>query len=160
MFELRDLLGELRLSEDREALGTVFWTGARRSVRSASHASESQISVVCELEPWKLELIEERRGGGPLTLWLVLWPTLVSGGTFLDAEARPVRMTIPREDWFEYLGRARRERVELLEIPLPALVVPELALAFELLRKARGLVAGAANNQQCDCRCGGCEDST
>ena len=30
MFELRDLLGELRLSEDREALGTVFWMGARR----------------------------------------------------------------------------------------------------------------------------------
>jgi len=40
MFELRDLLGELRLSENGDALATVFWTGPRRFVRSATFASE------------------------------------------------------------------------------------------------------------------------
>jgi len=85
-------------------------------------------------------VIEEYRAGAPPTFFLALWPTLVAGGTFLDAEVRPLRVTIPRDVWLDYVGRARRERFEVLEIPLPAMVAPELSLSFEMLRKARAAV--------------------
>ena len=35
--ELRDLLGDLRLSENADAIGPVFWAGQRRFVRSSSY---------------------------------------------------------------------------------------------------------------------------
>lgn len=138
--ELRELLGDLRLTENADAIGPVFWAGQRRFVRSSSYGDESQIELFCDLDPWRLEQIEERRGGESPRFWLQLWPTITATGQATDAEIRAFPVTVPREQWHEFLARSGAGRYELLEIRYSAREADEFRRASQRLREAHELL--------------------
>jgi hypothetical protein len=136
-YEIRDLRGELRLEEGAKALGILEWTGPRRYVRSATHAFESQVELVCDFDWARLETIEEYRAGNQPTLWLALWPTLVDGKGSLDCDIRPVRAQVPRDRWIETLAQLTGVRRTLIEIVLPTIQAPEFKAAVGHVEEAR-----------------------
>lgn len=136
-YEIRDLRGELRLDEGAKAIGLLEWLGARRYVRSAAHASENQVEVVCNIDWARLETIEEHRAGKPPTLWLAFWPTLVDGNGFLDCDIRPIRSIVPRDRWMELLAQLTGLRRTLIEVVLPAVQAPEFSAAVGHVEEAR-----------------------
>jgi hypothetical protein len=139
-FEVRDLQGELRLAEGGMAVASLHWIGHRRHVRSSSYGSENEVSLTCDLDPFRLERLEEHRAGGEIAFWLALWPTLVDAIGFLDSEIRPLRFVIPRETWLEVLGALTDSHVTLLEVRRPHLEAPEFKAAMGHVRDARNRV--------------------
>ncbi len=109
-FELRELAGELRLTEKGDTIGPIVWAGPRRYVRSSSYGSENQLDLMCDLDALRLERIEEHRDGGEPVLWLVLWPTLADQHGFLDADLHPIQVRIPRDRWLEFIAAVRDQR--------------------------------------------------
>lgn len=140
-YEMRDLIGELRLEESSHTLGLLQWTGPRRHVRSAPYVSESQIEVVCELDWQRVERIEEHRAGGEARLWFALWPTLTDATGFLDCDIHAFRADIPRDQWLallEALGHARRSLIEVVHAHAAG---PELDAALGHLREATSRIS-------------------
>ena len=113
---LMDLSGELRFTEHRESIGSVVWKGKRHGITSSPHNSEHQVKLVCDLDHWRLEKIEQRREGKPMTLWLQLWPTLMSKNELLDVKAGPMRMDIPRDLWIDFLSKVNHGQIEIIEV--------------------------------------------
>ncbi len=152
-FELRDLAGELRLSQDADAVGNVVWQGQRRHVRSNDYGGDTQLTLTCDLDAVRIERIEQRRAGAPLRLWLALWPTLVANGAFLDADVRPISVDVPRDVWLAFLEGARGVSYEVFELALPQLLEPQLEGATRYLETARRrLDAGDYESSVVTCR--------
>ncbi len=135
-FEVRDLQGELRLGERGMAVASLHWAGHRRFVRSSSYGGENEISLSCDLDPFRLERLEEYRAGGEALFSLALWPTLVDAHGFLG-DIHLLRLVIPRDKWVEVLGALTDSHVTLLEVRRPHLQAPEFNAAIGHIREAR-----------------------
>lgn len=118
-FELRDLTGDLRFEQASEAIGVVRWMGQRGYVRSSAHLNEHHLQLICDLDAWRIEAIEERRKGAAPTFSLELWPVIVCKERQLVAQVQSIRLNIPREQWLKFLGAAGHQRFEILEVPIP-----------------------------------------
>lgn len=152
-FELRDLTGELRLSQDADAVGNVVWKGQRRHVRSNDYGGDTQLTLTCDLDAVRIERIEQRRVGAPLRLWLAVWPTLVADGAFLDADVRPIAIDVPRDVWLAFLEGARGVSYEVFELALPQLLESQLEDATSYLQTARRRIdAGDYESAVATCR--------
>lgn len=136
-FELRGLSGELRLQELADTVCTVEWAGQRRHVRSSDYGNESQIDGVCDLDAYRLERIEALRNGAEPSFWLALWPILTDQQGPLDAGIRPIRLTVPRERWLEFLSSVRDDAWAVLEVPFSASDAARFQAALTHVRNAR-----------------------
>lgn len=136
-FKLRDLSGELRLSQHGDAIGSVRWTGQRGDVASTRYLHEHHLALVCDLDPWRIESIEERRKGEAPTFWLEIWPSIVREGQQLISQLQPIRLDVPRDQWLGFLGRVRHGRFEILEIPFPSDEPEAFKRALEHTKTAR-----------------------
>lgn len=136
-YALTDLEGELRLAEHVTIVGHVVWKGSRHGIRSYSHESEHQLKLVCDLDPWRLEKIEEYRDGKSLTLWLQLWPTIVSKDGLLDAKIGTLRMAIPQEKWIEFLTKVQHDRIEIIEVRFDPEEAERFGKALQYTKAAR-----------------------
>lgn len=138
--ELRGISGELRLEEHGPIVGSVLWSDKPRRVRSSAHPYEHHLKLTCDLDHIRIERIENLRGDKSPGLALNLWPVLVRGGEDLDADARPIRLRIPREEWLEFLSRTRGNQYEILEIRYDPNEAASFQAALGHTRTARALI--------------------
>ncbi len=134
-FELRELSGELRLATDA-AVGSLYWAGPRRFVRSAAYPANNRIEIICDLDPVRLGRIEDHRAGGVALFHCDLWPSLMDPAGFLDSSVEMLRVTIPRETWLTVLEGLQHTKYDLIEIPYPALDEPEFQASAGHIRDA------------------------
>jgi hypothetical protein len=140
-YELRDITGEIRLSENADVLGALSWAGPRRYVRSSASGFESQVKCVCDLDPFRIELVERRRNGAPPKFYVELWPVLVRGSEFLDAHVTSFELRVPREGWLEFLARAGGHDYEIIEVQYGPMEREHFQRALQRTREARGKLA-------------------
>jgi hypothetical protein len=114
-FQLRDLRGELRLSEHGNIAGHLEWVGHRRFVRPDSH--ENQISMQCDLDRWRVHRIESWRKGKPPRFWLQLWPSLVGPSEWYDSDIQAFAVEVPQQAWLDTLAQWGTTRWSVLEVP-------------------------------------------
>ena len=142
-YELRELAGELRLTENADAFGTLSWAGPRRYVRSSSSGFEAPVKCVCDLDLFRLELFERHRNGTAPKFYVQVWPVLVKGSEFLDADVRSFEVRVPREMWLDFLSRAGGHDYEIIEVHYGPKEREHFQRALERAREARvKLVAG------------------
>jgi hypothetical protein len=139
-YELVDLIGDIRLDSTGGIIGPVSWVGPRGTIRSAPYIHEVQLKLVCDLDPWRLERIEDHRDGKPPVLWLFLWPTFIAGGERRSGEIRPIEMRIAREMWLEFLQATRCGRFEVIEIESDEKEAGQFQRALEQTRAARSRI--------------------
>lgn len=152
-YEVRDAFGELRLAESGPVMGSVWWAGPRRFVRSSSYGNESQVRFVCDLDHWRLEQIEKHRSGGVPRFWLQLWPMLVKGTEILDAEVSGLALKVPRDEWLEFVSKVGGCKFDVVEVLFPEAGTDCLGRSVERLRDARSrLFAGEYNDAVALCR--------
>lgn len=118
--ELLSLSGELRVHEHGPAIGILQWVGQNHRCRSAPFASEDQLQLACDLDPWRLERIEKSRNGAAPFFWLQLWPVIIMAGQRVHATAQPIRMEVPRDRWLEFLDGAGYGSFDVLEVRIPS----------------------------------------
>lgn len=140
-YELRDISGEIRLSENADVLGALSWAGARRYVRSSASGFESQVKCVCDLDPFRIELVERHRNGVPPKFYVELWPVLVRGSEFLDAHVTSLELRVPREGWLDFLARAGGRDYEIIEVQYGPMEREHFRRAFQRTKDARGKLA-------------------
>lgn len=151
--EVRDLVGELRTNEHGGAVGVVRWLERRHSVKPQSYHQEHQLRLICELDPWRLEVLERHRAGGPLQLYLQVWPLVVSGSEPLSATARSFRVSIPREDWLEVVSGMIGSHFDIVEIQYTAREAERFKRAIALTATARKRIgAGEYDSAVAECR--------
>lgn len=134
--ELVGLSGELRLQEHGPALGFLQWVGNNRC-QSSPYASEDQLQLACDLDPWRLEQIEKARNGAAPVFWLQLWPLILMAGRRVHATVHPIRAEIPRDRWLDFLEGAGYGSFEVLEIRIPSERKEAFQRAVGHLRDAR-----------------------
>lgn len=150
-FQVRDVSGELRLLQNSDAIGLVHWTGQRRGIRSGG--GETQISLVCELDPWRLSRLEQWRGGKPPRFWLQLWPALVGDTAWYDADAVVFSVDVPRDVWLDVLTRWGTTRYTVFELPYLGIDRARFQRAIGHLDLARRrLLEGAYDDCVAACR--------
>jgi hypothetical protein len=116
-YELTDLRGELRLSEHSDAIGTVVWIGQRHQYKSNLTISEGfNVKLYCDLDPRRIEKIEQHRNGQEPVFWIELWPTLIGEKNFTNIQTRPCRIAIPRDRWIQILKGTGYGDFEIIEI--------------------------------------------
>ncbi len=115
-YELIDLEGELRLSENNATIGTIRWSGQRHQHKSSTVPREHRTNLFCDLDPWRIEQIEQHRDGREPTFWIQLWPTLAGGDYFTNIQTWPTRITIPRDKWIKILEGIGYGDFEIVEI--------------------------------------------
>ncbi len=116
-YELIDLCGELRLSEQTETIGTFEWIGQRHQTKSGTKPQGHRINLHCDLDPRRIEAIEKHRDGKPPTFFIELWPTLAGKDYFTNIQTRPTRITIDRDKWVKILSGLRYGNFDVIEIP-------------------------------------------
>lgn len=117
-YELRDLHGEVRLTEYGDVLGPLHWIGQRRGPRSGTPALEQQVETAVDLDQWRIERLERWRRGESPRLWLQLWPSLLSSAHgWYESDMRPFPFTIPRDAWLAVLTGLKVARFTVLEVP-------------------------------------------
>lgn len=139
-FWLHDLPGEVRLDEQARPLGVVHWVGRQHMPRSSQQFYESQVELAWDLDGARLEYLEDHRAGGEAIIWLSLWPLLEDAHGCIEGQVSGVKVTIPRDKWIVALGTLRACRIDLVEIPHPALAGAEFAKAVDQLRDAKSRV--------------------
>ena len=136
-YEMIDLAGELRLEEQSKSIGPALWLEKSQKILSSTTLREQSLKVFCDLDPWRLERIEEYRKGEELKLWLQLWPTFRGKGSFWDIDVRPFRIEVPRDKWLRVLEGMEHGRYEILEIPRAHLDDAKFEDAMKHLTAAR-----------------------
>lgn len=150
---LTDLGGDLRVSEKGPSIGILQWVGPHREVRALPYPSESQIQLVCDVDPWTLERMEALRAGQDLALWVDLWPRLEHPGGYLSASIRGFRLSVPRSDWLRFLDGVGYGTYELLELRIPDKGDELAHRSVEGIREAqRRLWAGDHGSALTECR--------
>ncbi len=115
-YEMIDLSGELRLSKQSDTVGTFAWIGQRHQHKSGTRPQKSHINLYCDLDPRRIETIEQHRDGQEPLFWIELWPTLAGGESFVNIQTRPARITIPRDKWIQILDGIGYGDFEIVEI--------------------------------------------
>jgi hypothetical protein len=138
--ELHDALGELRLSEHGDVLGSALWNEARPVIRAYGAAAEHHMKFVCDLDFWRLEQVERRRAGAAPKLWLQVWPRVVADGEALEVRVPPIPMDVPREKWLEFYSQAGGTQYEILEVRYSPKAAEQFARALSRTREARSKI--------------------
>lgn len=115
-YELIDLEGELRLSKTSDTIGTIRWSGQRHQHKSSTLPREHGINLYCDLDPWRIEKIEQHRDRQEPSFWIELWPTLAGGDYFTNIQTWPTCITIPRDKWIKILEGIGYGDYEIVEI--------------------------------------------
>jgi hypothetical protein len=136
--QLHDVTGELRLAEHGESTGFLCWTGNQPRVYPSQ--SEHQVTMACDLDPWRVRRIEAWRNGASPKFWVAIWPTLVDQNGWYDAQVPSFPVTVPREKWLEVLNKWGVADYALLEVPRSAFDRQRFGEAVGYLEKARQLV--------------------
>ncbi len=139
-FEVRDLAGELRLSEHADTVGTLLWAGPHRHVRSSAYGQENELNTVCDLDAGRIERLEQHRDGGEQVLWVVLWATMHDHMGFLDSSVRPFRIQIPRDRWLSVIEQIRKQRIAIVEVTFSEAEAARFQRAADHLREAHNRV--------------------
>jgi hypothetical protein len=153
VFEWHGVAGELRLSETGGAIGLLSELSQKRPIRPSTFNSESQVRVICELDPWRLEVIERHRNGTTPTLWIELWPKLMSDEGPTEGNIRLFRLSVPREQWLDFLGKVAGSQFDVLEIQYSAREAERFKRAVARTREARAQIsAGEYDSAVAECR--------
>ena len=139
-FEVRDLSGELRLSEHADTVGTLLWAGSHRHVRSSGYGQENELNTVCDLDAGRIERLEQHRDGGEQVLWVVLWATMHDQKGFLDSKVQPFRIQIPRDRWLSVIEQIRKQRISIVEVAFSEAEDARFQRAADHLREAHNRV--------------------
>jgi hypothetical protein len=151
--EWHGVTGELRLGDGGSAIGLLAELSPRRPIRPTSFTSESQVRIVCELDPWRLEVIERHRNGAALNLWLELWPRLITTEGPADGIVQSLRLSIPREAWLDFLGKVAGSQFDVLEIRYSPREAEHFQRAIARTREARAQIsAGEYDSAVAECR--------
>jgi hypothetical protein len=136
-FRLTDLNGDARLNEHGPFVGSLLWSGKRGQVRSSNYGHESDVELTCELDWHRLEALERRRQGKQLELWLALWPRLEMDTRLIDVAIRSFPVRIPAEAWVAVLEQLRGDKIEILEVSIPAAALQQFRGSLAELTEAR-----------------------
>ncbi|MES2124318.1 MAG: hypothetical protein V4503_06470 [Gemmatimonadota bacterium] len=139
-FRLHDIRGEVRLQAHGSALAFLHWTDPQHLPQSSGEFNESQVELVCDLGPDRVERIEEVRAGGESVLHVALWPMIEDNEGSVLAQVNTLRLPIPIEKWLTILAAIQGSGTSLVEIPHPALGGPEFQYALSHLRDAKARV--------------------
>lgn len=113
---LTDLCGDLLIGSD--FVGQLVPRDPPLTIRAFRAGPSQPATLVMELDPRRIETIEDRRLGGDLKFDIVLRGVVKGGGKVERVEERG---TIPIEQskWIEVLKGFGHERIMLLEVPMP-----------------------------------------
>lgn len=138
-YMLTDVDGNVRLgTEQGPFLAALMFANARSAVRSSHYGNEGDVRMTCEIDWHRLESLERIRAGGPLELWLSLWPRLELAGVHVpDATISPFGCQVPIESWLPVLEAMRGDRTEILEVRIPTIAAGEFEGAMSSLVEAR-----------------------
>lgn len=140
-YQLIDLNGELHLGGSGAVVGPVHWTKrGHQQLRSLPSSSDQQFDLACDLDPLRLERLEAERNGDLLSLSLQLWPRIFDGDRFYALRVDPIRFSMPRDQWLEFLDRSQATRHEVIEVRWPQQDIFDFKQALAVLRGARSLV--------------------
>lgn len=115
-FRVTAIEGELRTGESGPAVGLLFQLGERQSLRSLDYADEQHSELIVDLDWFRFERLEELRQGGPLQVWIKLWPRAEAPGQLMDMRVDAFTVRIPREDWLAVISGISGDRTDLLEV--------------------------------------------
>lgn len=115
-YRLTGLGGELSLTEHGKSIGVLTQLGDPRHLRSLTYVDEQYADLTLDLDWYRLECLEEHRDGGPLVLWMKLWPHLEAASGSLPGRIEGFALRVPREDWLDILSTIRPDRIDLLEV--------------------------------------------
>jgi len=149
--ELRDLRGELRLSENGNAIGFAQPVGDWTPVAASGY--ESQLQVVVPLDPWRVTRIEAWRNGGAPRFYLHLWPTFTSGGSWPMCQVSAFPFEVPHLDLLNILSKWSPRAYHVLEVPVSEVDRERFALAVVHVTKANAhLESGRYDEAVGECR--------
>lgn len=152
-FEWRGVSGELRLSEHGAAVGLIRQHERSRILRPSPYHNEHHLRIVCELDPWRLEVIERHRSGSSPRFWIELWPTLIAEGSHLEGSVRAFSFDVPREQWLEFVSKVAGSQFDVLEIQYTAREAERFQRAIARTREARAQINnGEYDSAVAECR--------
>ena len=137
---LTGLSGELRLAREEAAIASVVWHGPWQVVESGPATVEHTVNLVVQLDPWRLEEIEKRRGGGEPSMWLQLWPQIQWSGGYCRATIDLMMLQPPRDKWIEFLNAVRDTEVGITEMQVPFLAAGRFKAARSRIQEAQELI--------------------
>ncbi|TAK81056.1 MAG: hypothetical protein EPO20_26690 [Betaproteobacteria bacterium] len=140
---MADLTGELRLKETQDVVAPLFWSGAKRFVKSSKRGSEAQVIMACDLDFQRIELVERWREGKPPIFWLQLWPTLIANGERLDhTQISAFQLRVTREAWLDFYSQVGGGKFDVIEVQFSAREAEQFKIAVNQVQKARAQIAG------------------
>ena len=145
---MADITGELRLKEMQEVVAPIFWTGHKQFVRATTRGHEEQVTLACDLDFQRIELIERWRDAKPPTFWIQLWPVLMSRtGERLDwAEVRSFQMRVTREAWGDFYSQVGGGKFDVIEVQYSAKEAEQFKTAIRQVQKAREQIFNGDND--------------
>jgi hypothetical protein len=152
-YEVVGMTGELRLSEHGSCVAPVYWSAPDRNARPSPRPYEAPVRLVADLDPWRLERIEEARGTNSPPFWLALWLSFVAGGQPFKDKIIPFRIEVPREHWLQFLAAVRHDEFEVIEVRYDKSKAERFRKALQEVATARArIVAGDYNEAVTACR--------
>lgn len=152
-FGIRAFEGELRMSESHDAVGGIRWADQQMHVQSSDFAAEHDVKLVCDLDPYRLEKIEEKRAGKGPAFWLQLWPTAFQDGKIIDLTISVIPFRVSLETWADSLSVLRKDNYELIEVRFRPPSAEDFKNALDCVASARRhRDRGAYDNAAGDCR--------
>src|SRR5262249_41655241 len=103
---------------------------------------EDQLELACDLDPWRLQALEDSRAGGTPVFWVQIWPVLFMSGRKMHTKVGPFRVEVPRDRWLAFLEGAEYGSFEVLEVRIPRDRQIVFQRAVEHLREARRKLSG------------------
>ncbi|MDB4877621.1 MAG: hypothetical protein JWM41_4067 [Gemmatimonadetes bacterium] len=135
--EIPDVHGELRLGQHSDGLAILTRMGERRALRSSPEGFDTQVELACELDPYRLELIERRRGGAPPLFWLQIWPTTVAAAAELVLSVPVIELHVQQQTWLDFLKATGVGEYEIVEIQYGPAEREYFRRGIERVREAR-----------------------
>lgn len=136
-YQLVNLAGELRMTEQGPIVGGLRWGGDNHWVGSGRHSFETQVTLVCDLSAHVLDRIEEARAGAAPVFWMKLWPTLLCDGKLVQASVHAIRLEVPRDVYLSALEGSRVESRRVIEVRIPAADALRFTRALSHLQDAQ-----------------------
>jgi len=135
-FHLRELHGELRLSELTDAAGPASLDRESAAAREIGWPRNSDYDVLRSWTSYGSRGSKLGATGSHHDFGFQLWPSLVGKDELYDAEIRGFTAEIPQQAWLDILAKWGSGRWSILEVPYSAVDEERFTAALGYLAKA------------------------
>ncbi|HEY9229900.1 MAG TPA: hypothetical protein VIP11_24830 [Gemmatimonadaceae bacterium] len=138
--QIHGFQGELRLGQHNDAVGSLTRIGELRSIRSSVNGYESQVELACDLDLFRIELIERRRAGAPPPFWMQLWVTASRSGEELSLSIPSIQLHVQHASWLAFVAFVGAGEYEIVEVRYGPAERDYFKRGLERIREARNKI--------------------